>query len=117
MRAEYTLALRRESVELERSVVDQRIDEAYEKVYEYLEPAANHLRSLLCEEGRRALAQMERAYQQAIEHAARSGIGCQPNRRPTLPQAERAPIPASIALPEPALFNDPDRVLHVRPCS
>ena len=120
MRTEYTLALRRESVELERALVEQRVDAAYEQVYEYLEPAASHLRSLLSPEGRRLLGQIERAYQHAIEYAARSGLGCQPARRPTLPQATSTPIPVAPSAAAPPAVDalaDPDRVLHIRPCN
>lgn len=119
-RAEYTLAMRRESPELERTLVDQRVDEAYEQVYEYLEPAATHLRSVLNSIDRRALDELERAYQKAIEHAARSGIGCRARRKTILPQRSPSLIPAvcdPAAAPDAAVLADPDRLLSVRPCS
>ena len=67
MRAEMMLALRRDSAELEHEVVEQRVDAAYERVYEYLEPAAAYLRSILNAQGLKAFEQYEAASQQAVE--------------------------------------------------
>lgn len=106
MRAELMLALRRDSAELEHQVVEQRVDAAYERVYEYLEPAAAYLRSILDDQGLRAFKQYEAAVQQAIEHAARSGVGCTVERRLELSDAPRRTIP-TVAPTEPALTTPP----------
>lgn len=95
MRAEFILAMGRASEELERELVDQRIDEAFEQVYEYLEPAATYLRSTCDSEGCRALERLERAYFRAIEIAARSGIGCRPSRAADVIPQRRAVIPTA----------------------
>ena len=117
MRAELMLALRRDSAELEHEVVEQRLDAAYERVYEYLEPAAAYLRSVLDAQGLRAFKQYEAACQQALEHAARSGVGCTVKRRLELSDAPRRTIPtvapAEPALTPPPLEADPDHVLRV----
>ena len=123
MRAEFTLATRRESSELERDLVDRRIDEAFEQVYDYLEPAATYLRAKCDSDGRRALEQLERAYFKALEVAARSGIGCRPGsredviplRRPVIPAARQPDQTAEEAIPHAAPSGD-DMVLGVRPC-
>lgn len=93
-RLEFMLAMRRASTEMEKELVDRRIDEAFEQVYDYLEPAAAFLRATCDDEGRRALAQLERAYQRALEIAARSGLGCRPPRSGNMiPQ--RQPVPGA----------------------
>ena len=121
MRAEYTLALRRESEEFERAMVEQRGEQAFEHVYESLVPATNDLRNLLSQEARHMLDQVERAYLQAIEFAARSGIGCQVVRKDSLLRGQRARIPLAAAkqpvVPTAtAATADPDQVINVRPC-
>ena len=124
MRAEFTLAMRRESSELERELVDQRVDEAFEQVYDYLEPAATYLRTICDSEGRRALEHLERAYLRALEIAARSGIGLRPRLKGDEIPQRRTVIPAAPA-PDPsgddaalhaASLEDTDRVLCVTPC-
>lgn len=124
MREEYTLALRRESYELERELVDRRIDDAFERVYEYLDPAAAYLRQVCDDEGRRALQQLERAYLQALEVAARSGLGCRParkedsilRRRPTIaPATGVAPAASESEATRPATTAENDRVILVQP--
>lgn len=123
MRAEFTLATRRESPELERDLVDRRIDEAFEQVYDCLEPAATYLRAICDGEGRRALEQLERGYFKALEIAARSGIGCRPGpkedvipqRRPVIPAARQPDPAAEQAIPHATPSGD-DTVLGVRPC-
>ena len=117
MRAEMMLALRRDSAELEHEVVEQRVDAAYERVYEYLEPAAAYLRSILNAQGLKAFEQYEAASQQAVEHAARSGVGCTVKRRLELSDAPRRTIP-TVAPVEPVLTTppleaDPDHVVRV----
>jgi hypothetical protein len=114
MRAQYQLVMRRESPELEKVLIDQRIDQAFEQVYDYLEPAANYLRQTCDDEGLRALEQMERAYQQALEHAARSGIGCGPARGGETIPRQRAIVSATSA--EVTGNSGDDTVLFVRPC-
>lgn len=117
MREEFTLAMHRESYELERELVDRRIDEAFARVYDYLEPAANYLRDVCDGEARRALDQLELAYFKALEVAARSGIGCRPardeadipQRRPTIPASHADGVVATEA---PA---ETDRVILVQP--
>jgi len=114
MRAQYQLVMRRESPELEKVLIDQRIDQAFEQVYDYLEPAANYLRQTCDDEGLRALEQMERAYQQALEHAARSGIGCGPARGGETIPRQRAIVSATSA--DVTGNSGDDTVLFVRPC-
>lgn len=123
MRAEFTLAMRRESSELERELVDRRIDEAFEQVYDFLEPAATYLRGISDGEGRRALEQLERAYFRALQISARSGVGCRPSRKADGIPQRRAVIPAA---PRPdadgraaageAASPVGDTVLFVTPC-
>ncbi len=113
MRAELMLALRRDSVELERELVEQRVDAAYEQCYQYLEPAATYLRSVLDEKGLRALKQIENSFHAALEETARSGLGCIAGR-----QIDRLAPPrrALLALPphQPvAAAPEPDQVLHI----
>lgn len=123
MRAEFMLAMGRASEELERELVDQRIDEAFEQVYEYLEPAATYLRSICDSEGCRALEQLERAYFRAIEIASRSGIGCRPShasdvipqRRAVIPSAPRQDIDEAD-LAAKASASGADLVVSVNPC-
>ena len=122
-RLEFMLAMRRTSTEMEKELVDRRIDEAFEQVYDYLEPAAAFIRANCDDEGRRALAQLERAYQRALEIAARSGLGCRPPRSgnmiPQQQPATGARFPATLreevapvgAAPAPGA----DTVLFVRP--
>src|SRR4051812_21514887 len=97
MRAEYTLALRRESEEFEQAMVERRVEQAFEHVYEVLVPASGELRNLLTQEGQHVFEQIERAYLQAIEFAARSGIGSQAIRRNNLLRAQRSSIPLAPA--------------------
>lgn len=121
MRAAFTLALHRESEEFERAMVDQRVEQAFELVYEALIPATDELRSRLDQEGRRIFEIVERAYLQAMEAAARSGIGSQAvprgdvtrNRLATIPHAP-APQPVTPLVGAPT--TDPDQVINVRPC-
>ena len=117
MREELMVALRRDSAELERELVEQRIDSAFERVYEYLVPAADYLQSILDPEGLRAFKQYEAAVLQALEHAARSGIGCTGKRRLDLSEATRRSIPVVTppveALPTPPPGAEPDQVLRV----
>jgi CHASE1-domain containing sensor protein len=117
MRAELMLALRRDSAELEHEAVEQRVDAAYERVYEYLEPAAAYLRSILDDQGLRAFRQYEAAVQQALEFAARSGVGFTAKRRLELSDAPRRTIPtvapAEPILTTPPIEADPDHVLRV----
>ena len=80
MREEYMLALGRVSSEMEYELIDRRIDEAFEHVYEYLEPAATYLRSVCDDEGLRALERLERAYMRAMELAAPCGLRLRPAR-------------------------------------
>jgi hypothetical protein len=122
MRAEYTLALRRESEEFEQAMVERRVEQAFEHVYEVLVPASSELRNLLTQEGQHVFEQIERAYLQAIEFAARSGIGSQAVRRnSSLLRAQRSPIPlapapkVSMPVASPATA-DHDQVINVRPC-
>jgi hypothetical protein len=121
MREEYMLAVRRESLELETELVDRRIDEAFEAVYEFLEPASAQLHAILDPDGCRALDQLERAYVKALEVAARSGLGCRkgcasdalPRQQRQIPGAASAEAPAAPSTP-PGL--DVDVVLQIRPC-
>lgn len=107
MREEYMLAVRRESYELERELVDRRIDEAFDLVYEELEAAATYLRSVCTAEGRRALDQLERAYAKAVEHAARSGIGGTLKHRSTAPAPPpRQAIPSATTLTAATASSD-----------
>lgn len=121
MRAEYTLALRRESAEFEQAMVEQRVEQAFEYVYEALVPATSELRNLLNKEQHHILEQIERAYVQAIEFAARSGIGCQVIRRDSILRGQRSPIPQAAAfkpvVPAATVTTaDADQVINVRPC-
>jgi hypothetical protein len=120
MREEYMLAVRRESVELESELIDRRIDEAFEAVYEFLEPASAQLHAILDPDGRRALDQLERAYVKALEVAARSGLGCRTcSRSDALPRQQRE-IPGAASAESPAAPSTPptldvDVVLQIRP--
>ena len=118
MREEFTLALHRESSELEWELIDRRIDEAFAQVYEYLEPAADYLRSVCDDDGCRALDQLERAYLKALEVAARSGLGLRPARKgeiaPTQPQVS-AGREAGGLLGSRDPSTGTDSVVHVRP--
>src|SRR4051812_35667190 len=121
MRAEYTLALRRESEEFERAMIEQRVEQAFDYVYDVLVPASSDLRNLLSQEGQHLFEQIERAYLQAIEFAARSGIGCQASRHNGLLRAQRvtiplAPAPKLLAAVAGGATADHDQVLNVRPC-
>lgn len=117
MREELMVALRRDSAELEKELIEQRVDAAFEKVYEYLEPAADYLRSILDSQGQRAFKQYEAAVLQALEHAARSGVGCAGRRRTDLNDAPRRAIPVARPPVEPLLppppAAEPDQVLRV----
>ena len=114
MRAEYTLALRRESEEFERALVEQRVDKTFEEFYELLAPATDYLRTILDRDGTRVLDELERAYLQAIEYAARLAIGCQVVPRT---DAARDAIPtAPIYAPVVERAASPDQVINVRPC-
>lgn len=119
-RAELMVALRRDSAEIERDLVEQRVEAAYERVYEYLGPAADYLREILEEigshEGLRALRMCEDAFHTALMHAARSGIGCSARPLLDLSDAPRRRIPmaaeaAPTAPPPPA--PNPDQLLRV----
>ena len=117
MREELMVALRRDSVELERDLVDQRVDAAYERVYQDSEPAAEYLRSILDPEGQRAFKQFEQAMFRALKHAARSGIGCTGTPRLDLDAAARPTIPVAPPPAEAPLIVTPgpdtDQVLRV----
>lgn len=117
MREEYMLAVRRESYELERELVDRRIDEAFDLVYQELDAAATFLRAVCDAEGHRALDQLERAYAKAVEYAARSGIGGTMSRRGAA-QAPRQAIPnADASTPAsavPDVATGTDTLLGVR---
>jgi hypothetical protein len=123
MRAEYTLALRRESEEFEHAMVEQRVEQAFDHVYEALVPASNDLRKLL-EQNKEALhlfEQIEHAYVKAIESAARSGIGCQVVRRDSLLRGQHAHIPLAakfkpVVATATVTTADHDQVINVRPC-
>lgn len=123
MRVAYTLAMSRESAELEQELVDRRIDEAFEEVYDFLEPAATYLRATCDGEGRRALEQLERAYFRALERAARSGIGCGlppksdsvRQRRPVIPAMLQTEIDPAES-PAGTTSASGDTVLYVTPC-
>jgi hypothetical protein len=115
MRAEYLLAMRRDSAELEQELIEQRVEAAYERCYEYLEPAATYLRSVLDEDGLRALKQMENAFHAALEETARSGLGCIAGRRIdrlAAPRRSIAALPAPLAEAAPPAAQ-PDQVIHV----
>lgn len=118
MREEFMLATRRDSRELERELVDRRIDDAFGKVYDYLEPAAAYLRQVCDGEARRALEQLERAYLQALEVAARSGLGCRSaSNADFVPvQAVRAPRDIPLAAQPVEALPNADLVLDVRVC-
>jgi hypothetical protein len=121
MRAEYTLALRRESEEFERAMIEQRVEQAFEHVYDVLVPASSQLRNLLTQEGQHVFEQIERAYLQAIEFAARSGIGSQAVRRNGVLRTQRSLIPLApapkVSTPVAApVTADHDQVINVRPC-
>lgn len=117
MREEYTLALHRESAELEWELIDRRLDEAFAHVYEYLEPAAAYLRAVCDADGRRALEQLERAYLRAMEIAARSGLGLRPvptdaaaSGRASIPDMETSVVAETGSSP-----SGTDSVLQLRP--
>lgn len=117
MREEFMIALRRDSVELERDLVDQRVDAAFERVYQDPDSAAEYLRSVLDRDGLRAFKQYELAMLRALKHAARSGIGCTGTPRLDLNAASHATIPvAPPPAEEPLLVTagpEPDQVLRV----
>ena len=118
MRAEYTLALRRESEEFEQALVEQRVDKTFEEFYEILGPATSYLRAILDKDGTRVLDQLEQGYLQAIEFAARLALGCQvtarnDSLREAIPAA--APIAPTFA-PVVERAANPDQVINVRPC-
>jgi hypothetical protein len=117
MREELMVALRRDSAELEQEMVEQRVDAAFERVYQDLEPAADYLRSTLDPQGLRAFKQYEAAVQRALEYAARSGVGCTGKRRLDLGENSRRTIPVVVppveALPAPLTAAEPDQVLRV----
>jgi len=121
MRAEYTLALRRESEEFEQALVEQRVDKTFEQFYEILGPATSHLRAVLSKEDVRVLDQLEQAYLQAIEFASRSAIGCQVTPRGDSLREQHAAIPVARII-QPAVpatssaSSAPDQVINVRPC-
>ena len=121
MRAEYTLALRRESEEFEQALVEQRVDKTFEQFYEVLESATSHLRTVLNKDDVRVLALLEQTYLQAIEFASRSAIGCQVTPRGDSLREQHAAIPVARVI-QPAVpatgsaSSAPDQVLNVRPC-
>lgn len=122
MRAEFTLAMRRESEEFERAMIEKRVDEAFEHVYEFLGPLTSQLRAILSDEDCRLLDQIEHGYLRAIEFAAKSGLGCQPVRRNDSVHEQHA-IPYARVAPQPQPERneragggvDPDQVLNIRP--
>ncbi len=121
MRAEYTLALRRESEEFERALIEQRVDKAFEQVYEILGAATSHLRAILSKDDTRVLDQLEQGYLQAIEFASRSALGCQVTSRGDALREQRVGIPAAQIAQPTAHATDrattiPDQVINVRPC-
>jgi hypothetical protein len=102
-------------------MVEQRVEQAFEHVYDVLVPASGDLRNLLTKEGQRVFEQIERSYLQAIEFAARSGIGCQVVRRSGLLRPQRvaiplAPAPKTVAPVAAPATGEHDQVLDVRPC-
>lgn len=121
MRAEYTLALRRESEEFEQALVEQRVDKTFEQFYETLGPATSHLRAVLSKEDVRVLDQLEQTYLQAIEFASRLALGCQVTPRGDSLREQYAAIPTARAI-QPAVpatssaSSAPDQVINVRPC-
>ena len=123
MRAEFTLAMRRESEEFERAMIEKRVDEAFEHVYEFLGPVTSQLRALLSDDDCRLLDQIEHGYLRAIEFAAKSGLGCQPVRHGDSLREQHAAIPLAQRAPERYTerqeraggANDPDQVINVRP--
>src|SRR5919199_6442735 len=118
MREEYTLALHRESAELEWELIDRRLDEAFAHVYEYLEPSAAYLRAVCDTEGRRALEQLERSYLRAMEIAARSGLGLRPARTGDALHSGRVNIPdmeTSVVAERGGTPSGTDSVLQLRP--
>ena len=121
MRAEYRLALRRESEEFEQALVEQRVDKTFEQFYELLESATSHLRAVLNKDDVRVLALLEQTYLQAIEFASRSAIGCQVTPRGDSLREQHAAIPVARVI-QPAVpatgsaSSAPDQVLNVRPC-
>ncbi len=122
MRAEFTLAMRRESEEFERAMIEKRVDEAFEHVYEFLGPVTSQLRALLSDDDCRLLDQIEHGYLRAIEFAAKSGLGCQPVRRSdsvheqhAIPYAQLAPQMHAERPERAGNEGDPDQVINVRP--
>lgn len=122
MRAEFTLAMRRESEEFERAMIEKRVDEAFEHVYEFLGPVTSQLRALLSDEDCRLLDQIEQGYLRAIEFAAKSGLGCQPVRhgdslheQHAIPLAQLAPQLYAERQESTGNATDPDQVINVRP--
>jgi hypothetical protein len=122
MRAEFTLAMRRESEEFERAMIEKRVDEAFEHVYEFLGPVTSQLRALLSDDDCRLLDQIEHGYLRAIEFAAKSGLGCQPVRRSdsvreqhAIPLAQLAPQLHAERPERAGNEGDPDQVINVRP--
>jgi hypothetical protein len=108
------LALRRDSAELEQELIEQRVEAAYERFYEYLDPAATYLRSVLDEHGIRALKQIENAFHAALEETARSGLGCIAGRRIDRLAAPRRDLLAPpVHLADVAPAAEPDQVIHV----
>lgn len=116
-RTAYTFVMARQSSETELEMIDQRVDEAFARVWDDLEPAAIYLRAVCDREGLRALKQLEDAYQRAVEYAARSGIGCGPNRLADVLLKRRSIPTAPVAPPDMAPMPAPpedDTVLQVR---
>lgn len=121
MRGEFTLAMHRESEEFERSLIDQRVEQAFEQVYEALIPATSELRHRLDKESWHLFEIVERAYLMALETAARSGIGSQAVRRGDVLRNRLATIPMAPPSPPvtPTIMSptaEPDQVINVRPC-
>ena len=117
MREEYTLAMHRESAELEWELIDRRLDEAFGQVYEYLEPAAAYLRAVCDVEGHRALEQLERSYLRAMEIAARSGLGLRPDAKGAALDSRRASIPdmeTNVVAERGGVPSGTDSVLQLR---
>ena len=120
MRAEYTLALRRESDEFVRAMVDRLVEQSYEHVQETLAEVMDELGALVSPEVRHKLVQLDKTYLRAIEFAARGGIGGQVTPKDKVLRGQRRPIPRA-AMPAPVERDgqasaDPDQVINVRPC-
>lgn len=120
MRAAFTLAMRRESEEFERAMIEKRVDETFEHIYEALDQVTSQLREILSDEDCRLLDRIEQIYLRGIEFAAKSGLDCQPIRQGDALREQHAAIPLARLTPQerPAggvQTTDPDQVINVRP--